>query len=102
MGSKRWQIILDRYDEESRAKSEGVQVVSVHETAEMIFLEYTRRERKPIIEVCTAGLGAALADILESKGIPILTTVVALKRIGCADIYQTANSEFNGERSGKD
>lgn len=85
-----WLIDLDRYGDESRAKSFPPKVYSMMETARLIKKKYDSMKIKPEIEVIAIGLGLGLSDALEGMGIPHKCRTGLLKRIGSADIYSFA------------
>lgn len=83
-----WTVVLDRYGDESKAKSHDGKLFSVIETAELLIKKYNEQEIKPELKVVTIGTGAALADYLASKGIPTIRVIPLLSRIGSADVYK--------------
>lgn len=84
-----WRICLDRYEDESRAKSIDGRIYSVIETAKLIYDKYLQTRIKPQIIVEMVGIGAALYDYLRSKDIPVISSYSLCSRVGSADIYKT-------------
>jgi hypothetical protein len=83
-----WRITLDRYSDESRAKSCDGKVYSVVETAELLIQKYKDSKYKPKIEVVIIGIGAALSDYLTDKKIPHTEVNGLISRIGSADVLK--------------
>ena len=81
-----WRIELDRYSDESRAKSG--RIFSLLETSNLIFEAYQGQKNKPKLEIVVIGVGMALADILEDRKIPLKRVKGLLTRIGGADIFK--------------
>lgn len=82
-----WRVILDRYADESKAKS-GL-VCSVVETCEILIKKYNEQLSKPELEVFDNGLGVALCDMLEDRKVPFKRIDGLLMRINGADILKT-------------
>lgn len=82
-----WRIELDQFGDEMRAKSG--RVFSVADTCELLVYNYNKQIHKPtVLEVVTIGLGAALADMLEHKKIPVKRVTGLMSRIGGADVLK--------------
>jgi hypothetical protein len=82
----KWVVVMDRYGDESRAKSSCVHTVV--ETGDMLIKAYEEQFIKPEIEVVECGYGLALCHYLKDKGIPFIIREVVLNRIGGADVYK--------------
>ena len=82
----KWRVILDRYSEESRAKSGCVHTVV--ETGDMLIRKYEEEVIKPEIEIAGVGMGHALSAYLTDKGFPHTVKECLLNRVGSADIYK--------------
>lgn len=81
-----WIICLDRYGDESNAKSD--KVFSVTETGDEIIEAIKKQTVKPIVEIMAIGLGLALSDYLTEQGIEHICKIGLLARIGSADVYK--------------
>jgi len=86
-----WRIQLDRYGNESLAKSG--QTHSLNETLDIIIKRYQEQLTKPKIEVVAIGVGHALAALLENSGVPVKRVGSAGFRLGSSDVLVT--SEIN-------
>ena len=83
-----WLVSVDRYGDESRAKSEDGRIFSVVQTADLLIEEYKACKTKPEIEVVACGLGQALSDYLKDRWIPHVIIRATIARIGSADIIK--------------
>jgi len=83
-----WQVNVDRYGDESRAKSEDGKLHSVIETADLLIEEYKACKIKPEIEVIAIGFGWALSDFLTHNEIPHTRIEGIIHRVGSADIIK--------------
>jgi len=89
MGKVIWLVQMDRFANESRAKSEEGRLFSVIETADLLIREYEKQKKKPEIQVPFVGIGIALFGYLKEKKIPCIAIYPALiSRIGGADILK--------------
>jgi len=88
-----WQVNVDRYGNESKAKSEDGRVFSVIQTADLLIEKYKACETKPEIEVVAWGVGWALIDYLKDKGVPCTVIEVHISRIGSADVIKYRKEE---------
>lgn len=87
----KWLVILDRYAEESRAKSGCVHTVV--ETGDMLIKRYGEEMIKPEIEIVGVGMGHALSAYLTDRGVPHTVKECLLTRVGSADIYKGPKGE---------
>ena len=91
-----WRITLDRFANESLAKSgeffitieTADEFFSVIETADLLIKKYKNQVPKPKIEVDTIGLGMALSEYLTINKIPHTRRKGILTRIGNADVLK--------------
>jgi len=86
-----WQINVDRYGDESRAK--GGKLFSVGETADLLIELYRQQMVKPEIHVVAIGFGLGLSDYLEYKEIPHKRIKGSIVRIGSADLIKYRREE---------
>lgn len=82
----KWLVVLDRYAEESRAKSGCVHTAV--ETGDMLIRKYQEAVIKPVIEIAGVGMGHALSAYLTDCQIPHTVKECVLTRVGSADIYK--------------
>lgn len=87
-----WLIHVDRYGDESRAKSGYIR--SIVDTAKMIVREYKFQEIKPEIQVVAVGLGLALSDYLSHQKVPHTQIGEIISRIGSADIIKYREERY--------
>lgn len=82
----KWVVVMDRYGDESRAKSGCAHTVV--ETGDMLIMKYEEQFIKPDIEIVGVGCGHALSAYLTDKGVPHTVSEVVLSRVGSADVYK--------------
>jgi len=88
-----WQVNVDRYADESRAKSEDGGLFSIVATAEELIERYKRAKIKPELQVVDIGLGSALSDYLKDMKIPHTAIRGIIMRVGGADVIMYKGEE---------
>jgi len=83
-----WLVNLDRYGNESRAKSKDGKLFGIIETTDLLIEEYQACKIKPEIKVVAIGFGHALSDFLTHKEIPHTRIEGIIHRVGSADVVK--------------
>ena len=86
-----WQVTMDRYGDESKAKSGYVS--SLIDTYDDLTRRYDIQVNKPILEIVDLGMGTALCHLLEDRKIPFKKVGGLLMRINGADIFKYKGEE---------